>query len=56
MTLFRARGWDNIIADNLVTNALFFTSLGVGLITGGIGLAIDAGQKSWFNSKGGAFL
>lgn len=56
MTLFRARGWDNIIADSLVSNALFLTSLGVGLITGGIALAIDATQPSWFDSQGIAFV
>ena len=56
MTLFRARGWENIIADTLVSNALFLTSLGVALITGGVGLAIDATQKTWFDSQGIAFV
>jgi len=41
-SLFRNRGWDAIIADNLVGNALFLVSLVVGGLTGGVGIAIAA--------------
>lgn len=36
MTLFRARGWDAIITDNLVETVLFLVSIGTGLVTGAI--------------------
>lgn len=59
MTLFRDRGWDAIIADDLIGMVLGMLSLVVGLITGGFTL-IFVDQTSWFdefiadNSKGNA--
>lgn len=51
MTLIKNRGWDVIIADNLVGNALGLVSLIVGLLIGGLGLAIDA-STDWFDNTG----
>jgi hypothetical protein len=39
--LFKARGWEAIIADDLVDNALFLSAWVVGLITGGVGVGIS---------------
>jgi hypothetical protein len=39
MTLFKSRGWTAIIADVLVDTALFMVSVGVGILTGLVGLA-----------------
>jgi len=49
MTLFKNRGWDAIIADNLVGTTMFFLSLAVGLITGCIGI-LFATQTSWYDN------
>ena len=47
MTLFRAKGWSIIIADDLVSNTLsLFTLIGGGLI-GCVGLAVNAAFPSW---------
>ena len=43
MTLFRARGWDAIIADNLVDSVLSMVALGVGVLTGLIGVVAAMG-------------
>jgi len=43
ITLFKNRGWEVIIADDLVANALFLVSLVVGVISGGIGVLIESG-------------
>ena len=51
MTLFKNRGWDVIIADDLVSNTLGLVSLIVGLLIGGLGLAVDA-STNWFDSVG----
>merc|ERR1712232_1500775 len=37
MKLFHDRGWEAIIADDLISNALFLVSLIVGLVSGGVG-------------------
>jgi len=47
MELFRDRGWEAIIADDLVANALFLVSIVVGLISGVIGLVVAA-SSDWF--------
>jgi len=49
-TLFRNRGWEAIIADDLVSNVFFFLSLVVGGICAGIGYAINenAANGTWF--------
>jgi hypothetical protein len=39
MTLFKSRGWTAIIADVLVDTVLFMVSVGVGILTGLVGLA-----------------
>lgn len=55
MTLFKDRGWEAIIADDLVGMALGMVSLVVGLITGAIALIYED-QTSWFdeyNAAGG---
>jgi len=41
MRLFQDRGWEAVIADDLVSNALFLVSLIVGLVTGGVGLIVS---------------
>ena len=59
MGLFRDRGWDAIIADDLIGMVLGMLSLVVGLITGGFSL-LFVDQTTWFdefildNSKGSA--
>ena len=48
MTLFKNRGWDAIVADDLVSNTLFLVSLVVGLVSGGIGVGVLRTQPDWF--------
>ena len=48
-TLFKNRGWEAIIADDLISNVFFFLSLSVGGICAGIGYAFNE------NSFGGIF-
>ncbi len=49
MELFHNRGWDAIIADDLVSNALFMISLVVGLVSGGIGYGFTSNPPAgWF--------
>jgi len=40
-TLFKNRGWEAIIADDLIQNVFFFLSLSVGGVCAGIGYAIN---------------
>eukprot|EP00986_Skeletonema_menzelii_P005400 scaffold1953_cov146-Skeletonema_menzelii.AAC.4 len=40
-TLFKNRGWEAIIADDLISNVFFFLSLGVGGVCCGIGYAFN---------------
>jgi len=49
MTLFKNRGWEAIIADNLVGTTMFFLSLAVGLITGAVGILFVT-QTNWWDS------
>ena len=54
ISLFKERGWDAIITDDLVDNVLVLISLGAGLITGAI-----AAFLSWvldLHVEDGAFL
>jgi Plasma-membrane choline transporter len=51
MELFRNRGWDAIIADDLVGNCLFFVSVAVGLLMAGVGTAVAAGSD-FFDEAG----
>lgn len=48
MTLFKDRGWDAIIADDLVGMVLGMLSLVVGLVTGGISIAFLT-VTPWFD-------
>ena len=47
-TLFKNRGWEAIIADDLVSYVFFFLSLCVGGLCAAIGYGIGEGQKDWF--------
>eukprot|EP00566_Odontella_aurita_P000653 CAMPEP_0113560250 /NCGR_PEP_ID=MMETSP0015_2-20120614/19329_1 /TAXON_ID=2838 /ORGANISM="Odontella" /LENGTH=546 /DNA_ID=CAMNT_0000461939 /DNA_START=158 /DNA_END=1800 /DNA_ORIENTATION=+ /assembly_acc=CAM_ASM_000160 len=47
-TLFKNRGWEAIIADDLVSNTLFFVSVCVGLLSGAVGVGL-AVSTDWFN-------
>jgi hypothetical protein len=49
MALFKNRGWEAIIADNLVGTTMFFISLAVGLITGAVGLLFVT-ETDWYDS------
>ena len=40
ITLFRNRGWDAIVADDLVGNVLFLVSILVGALTGVVGIIV----------------
>lgn len=48
ITLFKNRGWDAIIADDLISNVFFFLSLVVGLLTGAFGLIFVETNPDWF--------
>ena len=51
MNLFKARGWEAIIADDLVDNALFFVSAVIGLLCGVVGeLLYSATEDTWFEN------
>ncbi|KAL7566175.1 hypothetical protein ACA910_011250 [Epithemia clementina (nom. ined.)] len=52
ITLFRNRGWEAIIADDLVSNTLFLVSLLVGAVVGCVGLIIAA-TSDLFDDAGG---
>lgn len=49
--LFQNRGWEAIIADNLVGDTLGLISLIVGLVVGGIGVLIQS-QSNFFAESG----
>ena len=42
VSLFKNRGWTAIINDDLINNVLAFVSLGIGVLSGGIGVAAAA--------------
>jgi hypothetical protein len=52
-SLFKNRGWEAIIADDLVSMTLFLVSLMVGLVTGGVGIALIK-VTEWFPEEEGA--
>ncbi len=56
MQLFRDRGWEAIIADDIVSTVLGLLSLIAGLLTAGISVFI-ASTSSWFDAleAGGEF-
>ena len=47
MQLFRDRGWEAVIADDLVGMALGMSSVVVGLITAGVGVLIVEVSPWW---------
>lgn len=53
-TLFHNRGWDAIIADDLVGNVLLLVSLIVGLLIGLLALAIEAASDLFADAGGDA--
>lgn len=50
--MFKNRGWEAIIADDLVNNTLFFVSLMVGGVVGCIGLVLEV-SSDFFEDAGG---
>jgi hypothetical protein len=48
MAIFKARGWDSIIADDLVDNCLALVNLLLGLMIGSIGLVLHD-TTDWFD-------
>jgi hypothetical protein len=48
ITLFKNRGWEAIIADDLISNVFFFLSVCVGLVCSAIGYGFGVGQEEWF--------
>eukprot|EP00543_Licmophora_paradoxa_P005639 CAMPEP_0202445168 /NCGR_PEP_ID=MMETSP1360-20130828/4044_1 /ASSEMBLY_ACC=CAM_ASM_000848 /TAXON_ID=515479 /ORGANISM="Licmophora paradoxa, Strain CCMP2313" /LENGTH=475 /DNA_ID=CAMNT_0049061345 /DNA_START=49 /DNA_END=1476 /DNA_ORIENTATION=+ len=56
ITLFKNRGWEAIIADDLVGNVLFMVSLVVGAISGVIGIIIEQSSGFFENSGSNASL
>jgi hypothetical protein len=53
--LFKNRGWDAIIADDLVGNALMLVSVMVGLIMAGVALILET-TTDWFDDAGGSSM
>jgi hypothetical protein len=51
-SLFQNRGWEAVIADDLVGNALFLVSIIVGGLMGAVGLIIDS-TSDLFEDAGG---
>mmetsp|Transcript_13614 Transcript_13614/g.19473 ORF Transcript_13614/g.19473 Transcript_13614/m.19473 type:complete len:492 (-) Transcript_13614:128-1603(-) len=52
MTLFRNKGWSTIITDDLASNVLFMVSVGIGLLTGLVGLILASIDKNIFAGIG----
>lgn len=48
ITLFKNRGWEAIIADDLVGNTLFLISVMVGGLSGVVGIILDLANPSFF--------
>eukprot|EP00581_Thalassiosira_minuscula_P009040 CAMPEP_0183702454 /NCGR_PEP_ID=MMETSP0737-20130205/542_1 /TAXON_ID=385413 /ORGANISM="Thalassiosira miniscula, Strain CCMP1093" /LENGTH=492 /DNA_ID=CAMNT_0025929063 /DNA_START=144 /DNA_END=1622 /DNA_ORIENTATION=+ len=54
-TLFKNRGWEAIIADDLVSNVFFFLSLCIGGICCGIGYSFNENSpEGWFDNAPGS--
>lgn len=60
MQLFSDRGWDAVVADDLVGNAIFLVSVIIGLIIGAFGISYASVSTSFDdlaqNSAMGAFF
>lgn len=52
ITLFRNRGWDAIIADDLIGNVLLLVSIIVGGITGVVGIIVQTTSTFFDNTVG----
>lgn len=52
ITLFQNKGWTTIITDDLAENVLFMMSIGIGLVTGLVGLIISTIDKDIFAGIG----
>lgn len=50
MTLFRERGWNTIITDDLITSTLLLCSFVAAGLTGLVGIAIDAVEGDWLET------
>ena len=52
-TLFKNRGWDAIIADDLIGNVLFLVSIVVGILSGVVAIILERSSGVLDNSAGG---
>jgi hypothetical protein len=52
ITLFQNKGWTTIITDDLAQNVLLMMSVGIGLVSGLIGLIVAAIDKDIFAGIG----
>jgi hypothetical protein len=52
MVLFQQKGWTTIITDSMVENVLSMTSVGIGLVTGLVGLIIASSDQAVFYAMG----
>jgi hypothetical protein len=52
ITLFQNKGWTTIITDDLTDNVLFMVSVGIGLLTGLVGLTIAKLDQNLFANMG----
>merc|ERR1712113_1319386 len=53
MQLFADRGWDAVIADDLVGNAIFLTSVVIGIIIGAVGVGYAEADSQGFGKLAG---
>ena len=51
MRLFKSRGWDVIITDDLVSNTLLMMGIIVGLVMGAVGIILEI-STGWFDAFG----
>ena len=54
--LFKNRGWDAIVADDLIGNVLFLVSLLVGALTGVVGIVLQSTSDLMDNAPGDKIL
>ena len=52
ITLFQNKGWTTLITDDLAQNVLFMMSVGIGLVSGLVGLIVAAIDKDIFAGLG----
>jgi len=56
MQLFADRGWDAVIADDLVGGAILLVSVMIGLIIGAVGIGYAEASTTFDDLAGGAVL